>query len=101
MLFRSYVHGLGAFRRLIITSAKYEAIKSDIEKFMNRPDIKRDYPVKFTIKSSVMPNSFVIDMEGEGATALGNKLNDQAKKLDKSATVKVKTEAPKKQLKNR
>jgi hypothetical protein len=96
---KEYVHGLGAFRRLIITSAKYETIKSDIEKFMARPEIKRDYPVKFTIKTSVMPNSFVIDMEGEGATALGNKLKDQAKKLDKSATVKVKTEAPKKAVK--
>ena len=54
-----YVHGLGAFRRLIITSAKYEAIKSDIEKFMNRPDIKRDYPVKFTIKSSEIGRAHV------------------------------------------
>jgi hypothetical protein len=96
---KEFVHGLGAFRRLIITSAKHEAIKADIEKFMKRPEIKRDYPVKFTIKTSVMPNSFVIDMEGEGATALGNKLKDQAKKLDKSATVKVKTEAPKKAVK--
>lgn len=93
------VHGLGAFRRLVITSAKFEAIKTEIEKFMKRPEIKRDYPVKLTIKNSLLPNSFVIDMEGDGATALGNKLKDQAKKLDKLATVKVKTEAPKKAVK--
>jgi hypothetical protein len=81
----------GAFRRLLITSSKIDALKKDIETFMKRPEIKSQYPIKFTIKPGVKPDTIVIDMEGKGATVIVAKLSDLTKKLDKTAVIKTKS----------
>ena len=81
-----------AFRRIVITSHKAKEITKELETFTKRPEMKRDYPVKLTIKPGVKPDTVVIDIAGPGATVMGTKLSDVAKKLDKTAVVKTKTE---------
>jgi predicted ATPase len=82
----------GGFRRIVISSSKSEDIKSNIEKLMARPEIKHDYPVKFSIKPGAKPNTIVIDLDGQGITGITNKVKDEALKLDKGADVKIRTE---------
>lgn len=81
-----------AFRRIVITSKKAKEITKELETFTKRPEMKRDYPVKLTIKTGVKPDTVVVDIAGPGATVMGTKLSDVAKKLDKTAIVKTKTE---------
>lgn len=81
-----------AFRRIVITSKKAKEITKELETFTKRTEMKRDYPVKLTIKPGVKPDTVVVDIAGPGATVMGTKLSDVAKKLDKTAIVKTKTE---------
>jgi len=81
-----------AFRRIVITTGKSKEVQTEIEKFVARPEMKKDYPVKLKITKGVKPNTLVVDISGEGATVMGTKLGDQAKKIDKAAVVKTKTE---------
>ena len=81
-----------AFRRIVITSQKAKEITKELELFTKRPEMKRDYPVKLTIKPGVKPDTVVVDIAGPGATVMGTKLSDVAKKLDKTAIVKTKME---------
>ena len=81
-----------AFRRIVITSQKAKEITKELELFTKRPEMKRDYPVKLTIKPGVKPDTVVVDIAGPGATVMGTKLSDVAKKLDKTAIVRTKTE---------
>lgn len=81
-----------AFRRIVITSQKAKEITKELELFTKRPEMKRDYPVKLTIKPGVKPGTVVVDIAGPGATVMGTKLSDVAKKLDKLAIVKTKME---------
>lgn len=81
-----------AFRRIVITSQKAKEITKELELFTKRPEMKRDYPVKLTIKPGVKPDTVVVDIAGPGATVMGTKLSDVAKKLDKLAIVKTKME---------
>lgn len=81
-----------AFRRIVITSNKTKDITKEILKFAERIDIKQDYPVKLKVTPGVQKNTIVIDISGAGATVMGTKLSDLAKKLDKTAIVKTKTE---------
>jgi uncharacterized Rossmann fold enzyme len=81
-----------AFRRIVITSHKAKEITKELEIFTKRPEMKRDYPVKLTIKPGVKPDTVVVDISGPGATVMGTKLSDVAKKLDKTAIVKTKME---------
>ena len=81
-----------AFRRIVITSQKAKEITKELELFTKRPEMKRDYPVKLTIKPGVKPDTVVVDIAGPGATVMGTKLSDVAKKLDKAAIVKTKLE---------
>ena len=87
-----------AFRRIVITSSKNKEITKEIELFTKRPDLKKDYPVKLTIKPGVKPNTIVVDISGPGATVMGTKLGDLAKKLDKTATIKTKLEIKRKPI---
>jgi hypothetical protein len=80
----------GAFRRVLITTSMHAKLKTDIEAFMKRPEIKSQYPVKFTIKPGVKPSTLVIDIEGKGATVIGTKVADLAKKMDKNVIIKIK-----------
>lgn len=88
-----------AFRRIVITSHKAKEITKELETFTKRPEMKRDYPVKLTIKPGVKPDTIVVDIAGPGATVMGTKLSDVAKKLDKTAVIKTKTEIKRKPLK--
>lgn len=88
-----------AFRRIVITSHKAKEITKELEIFTKRPEMKRDYPVKLTIKPGVKPDTVVVDIAGPGATVMGTKLSDVAKKLDKTAIVKTKTEIKRTPLK--
>lgn len=81
-----------AFRRIVITSKKAKEITKEMQAFIKRPEMKKDYPVKLTIKPGVIPDTVVVDIAGEGATVMGTKLGDLAKKLDKTATIKTKKE---------
>jgi hypothetical protein len=81
-----------AFRRIVIKSAKISTIKKEIEQYINRPETKREYPSKITIKSGITDQVLVVDISGENATTLGIKISDQAKKVDKSADVKTRKE---------
>jgi hypothetical protein len=81
-----------AFRRIVITSSKTKEITKEIQAFVKRPEMKRDYPVKLTVKPGVKPNTVVVDISGAGATVMGTKLGDLAKKLDKTADIKTKKE---------
>lgn len=81
-----------AFRRIVITSHKAKEITKELEIFTKRPEMKRDYPVRLTIRPGVKPDTVVVDIAGPGATVMGTKLSDVAKKLDKTAIVKTKTE---------
>jgi len=81
-----------AFRRIVITSQKAKEITKELEIFTKRPEMKRDYPVKLTIKPGVKPDTVVVDIAGPGATVMGTKLSDVAKKLDKTAIIKTKME---------
>lgn len=82
----------GAYRRIVITSDKSKQIEAEIKKFMERPETKEKFPVKYSVKSGVKPETFVVDVEGKGATVIAIKASDIAKKLDKSAQIKVRTE---------
>ena len=85
--------GLGAFRRLVITTSKLDTVKQEIEDFIKRPNIKADYPdMKVSVKPGIKPNTLVIDIEATSGTALANKVSDIAKKFDKAATIKVRKE---------
>ena len=46
-----------AFRRIVITSQKAKEITKELELFTKRPEMKRDYPVKLTIKPGVKPDT--------------------------------------------
>jgi len=81
-----------AFRRIVITSKKAKEITKEMQAFAKRPEMKRDYPVKLTIKPGVKPDTVVVDIAGAGATVMGTKLGDLAKKLDKTAEIKTKKE---------
>lgn len=84
---------MGAFRRVVIKSSKIDAIKSEIDKLMKRPDIKSGFPMnKFQVKDGAVPGVLVVDMEGNSATGLAAKINDIARKLDKAADVKIRKE---------
>jgi len=84
---------IGAFRRLIITTAKLDTVKQEIEDFIKRPNIKTDYPdMKISIKPGAKPNVLVVDVEAISGTALANKISDVAKKFDKAANIKVRKE---------
>ena len=71
---------------------KTKEITKEIQAFVKRPEMKRDYPVKLTVKPGVKPNTVVVDIAGAGATVMGTKLGDLAKKLDKTADIKTKKE---------
>lgn len=82
-----------AFRRIVIkSSTKIPEIKKEIEMYLARPEIKKQYPSKTTIKPGAAPNVLVVDISGENATTLGIKVADQAKKIDKQADVKTRKE---------
>jgi hypothetical protein len=81
-----------AFRRIVIKSSKVPAIKKEIEQYIARPETKREYPAKITIKPGASPDVLVVDISGENATTLGIKISDQAKKVDKIADVKTRKE---------
>ena len=84
---------MGAFRRLVITTAKLDTVKQEIEDFIKRPNIKSDYPdMKISIKPGAKPNVLVVDVEAISGTALANKVSDIAKKFDKGANIKVRKE---------
>lgn len=87
---------LGAYRRLVIKTDFKKAIeiKSEINKFMTRPEIKKDYPVTFKLSSGLDDGTIVIDLDGPSTTALVAKLGDLAKKYDKQAVIKIKKERP-------
>jgi len=81
-----------AFRRIVITTTKADLISDEANKFIARPDMKQNYPCKIKITPGVKPNTLVIDISGSGATVMGMKLSDLAKKFDKAAIVKTKQE---------
>jgi|LakMenEpi03Aug12_release.lakeMendotaPanAssembly.Ray.scaffolds.fasta_scaffold349753_3 hypothetical protein len=82
-----------AFRRIVIkSSTKIPAIKKEIEMYIARPEVKKEYPSKITIKPGANPDVLVVDISGENATTLGIKIADQAKKIDKQADVKTRKE---------
>ena len=89
----SEANEMGAFRRVVIKSSKLDAIKTEIDKLMKRPEIKSGFPMnKFQVKDGAVPGVIVVDMEGQSATGLSAKINDIAKKLDKAADVKIRKE---------
>jgi len=91
---------LGAFRRLVITTNKLDMIKSEIEDYIKRPNIKSDYAdAKLSIKPGVKPNVLVVDIEAVSGTALANKISDVVKKFDKTANIKVRKELKLKPIK--
>lgn len=83
---------LGAYRRLVITSTKIPALKSEFTKFTARPEIKADFPVKMTFFDSPKPNVLVVDLNGDNATTLAIKFGDIIKRTDAGAKVLVRTE---------
>jgi len=82
----------GAYRRIVITSDKVKQIESEIKKFMDRPETKEKFPVKSSFKPGIKPEMAVIDVEGKGASVIAIKATDIAKKLDKTAIIKVRSE---------
>jgi hypothetical protein len=91
---------LGAFRRLVITTNKLDMIKSEIEDYIKRPNIKSDYAdAKLSIKPGVKANVLVVDIEAVSGTALANKISDVVKKFDKTANIKVRKELKLKPIK--
>lgn len=82
----------GAYRRIVITSDKIKQIESEIKKFMDRPETKEKFPVKSSFKPGVKPEMLVIDVEGKGATVIAIKATDIIKRIDKTATIKVRNE---------
>ena len=85
--------GLGAFRRLVITTKKLGVVKREVESFINRENIKADYPdAKITIKTVVLADRLIVDVEATSGTALASKILDIVKKFDKDAVVKVRKE---------
>ena len=84
---------VGAWRRVIITSPKKDAIEKEIIAFMKAPDFKSKYPsLKITFKPAVKDNTLIVDLNGPSATGISKKVSDYAKKHDKSAAVKIRTE---------
>lgn len=83
---------MGAYRRLVITSPAFEKMKTEFTKFMERPEVKSMYPVRFKMIDSPKPNTVVVDVEGDKATVVAIKLSDLAKKLDKSVAITVRKE---------
>lgn len=81
-----------AFRRIIITSPKVKDINGELEKFINRSDIKSNYPGKVKLTVGVKPDTLIVDISAQGATVLGIKVGDIAKKHDRNAVIKTKTE---------
>lgn len=85
--------GLGAFRRLVVTTKKLGIVKREVESFINRENIKADYPdAKITIKTVVIADRLIVDVEATSGTALASKILDIIKKFDKEATIKVRKE---------
>jgi hypothetical protein len=82
----------GAYRRIVITSDKAKQIESEIKKFMERPETKEKFPVKYSTKPGMKPETFVVDVEGKGATVIAIKATDIAKKLDNGAMITIRTE---------
>jgi hypothetical protein len=81
----------GAFRRLVIMSTSHDLIQSSAAKYLTQNT--HMYPaLTFKIIPSPKPNTFVIDLVGNGATTVSIKLRDLAKKLDKTANVLVRKE---------
>jgi hypothetical protein len=60
---------------------------------MKAPDFKSKYPsLKITFKPAVKDNTLIVDLNGPSATGISKKVSDYAKKHDKSAAVKIRTE---------
>ena len=84
---------LGAFRRMVITSTKAEAIQKDFEALLNLLHARSEFQdLKVDYKKGVTPNTIVVDINGNGATALANKFKPLVGKQDKSAILKIKNQ---------
>ena len=91
--------GVGAFRRVVITSSKLPDIEKEIDRFFKRPEIKAQFSsVKIQKKPGVKPNTIVFDIEGVGGTTVAVKISDLTKKMDKAADIKVKSDIKKIQV---
>lgn len=84
---------LGAFRRMVITSTKADAIQKDFEALLNLLHARSEFQdLKVDYKKGVAPNTIVVDINGNGATALANKFKPLVGKQDKSAILKIKNQ---------
>ena len=80
-----------AFRRVIYTSdSKLDIIKQDINRLMDTKTFQIQFPnCKVTIKSSVKPNTLIVDVNGEGADSVAKKLKDLGGKNGVPAKIKT------------
>ena len=84
---------LGAFRRMVITSTKADIIQKDFEALLNLLHARSEFQdLKVDYKKGVAPNTIVVDINGNGATALANKFKPLVGKQDKSAILKIKNQ---------
>ena len=82
---------IGAFRRLVITSSKLPTIEPDLTSEIVKLNDRGEFlDVKVTYKKGTIPNTLVVDINGNGATALAKKFEAICSKNDKSAKVIVK-----------
>ena len=85
--------GLGAFRRIVITSDKVSETKTNLEQLFNNPQFKQSYnDLRVEIKNSIKPNVLVIDLSGVGADSVSKKVRDIGVKF--GGDVKIRNEKP-------
>lgn len=85
--------GLGAFRRIVITSDKISETKTNLESMFNNPQFKQSYDdLRVEIKAGAKPNVLVVDLSGVGADSVSKKVRDIGVKF--GGDVKIRNEKP-------